>query len=338
MKKNLLKKILVIGLALAVMTGMAGCGSEKEETAQSEPQTEAVQEEGGEVSAETDAQQIALSDAGLTAEQVAGMKVEIEGGLYEIEFIDQKTNVEYGYEIDEDGKILEKTLEFRGVDLSGNNISESEAADVALKDAGFTKENVINLSSVMDEGEFDVRFADQATGDEYDYELAANGAILEKSIEYGAIDVSAESQKKKDFNKDAAIEKALKAAKTDQSGVSGLQAEAEDGKFEVEFIKNDNGAEYSFEYGKDGSLLEKGVDFNRTADPGAATLSQEDAIAKAADFLGMDQQTVANGTVRQDTDDGETIYEIEFKTSDWYYEVDVHGKNGKVLEWSKDRI
>ena len=54
----------------------------------------------------------------------------------------------------------------------------------------------------------------------------------------------------------------MKNANTSRSKVVALEAEYDDGKYEVEFIKKSNGAEYSYEYSKSGKFLERSVDYN----------------------------------------------------------------------------
>ena len=133
------------------------------------------------------------------------------------------------------------------------------------------------------------------------------------------------------------ISKALKNANTTQSKVYALEAEYDDGVYEVEFIKRSNGAEYSFEYSRSGKLLEKSVDYNRAPVYGEKKLTKAQARAKVASFGGFKSSTVSNGSVRLDYDDGQPIYEVCFSTSTYYYEYDVHARTGKVLEYSKER-
>mgnify|MGYP003319323392 CR=1 FL=1 len=81
------------------------------------------------------------------------------------------------------------------------------------------------------------------------------------------------------------ISKALKNANTTQSKVFALEAEYDDGVYEVEFIKRSNGAEYSFEYSKTGKFLEKSVDYNRTPNYDEKKLTKSEARAKVASFV-----------------------------------------------------
>ena len=135
-----------------------------------------------------------------------------------------------------------------------------------------------------------------------------------------------------------AVNKALDNANLTKSKVTALEAEYDDGKYEIEFIKKSNGAEYSFEYSKTGKLLEKSVDYNRTPNYGEKKLSKADAKAKVISFGGFKKATLKDASVILDEDDGQVIYNVYFSTSTYNYEYEVHAATGKVLEYSKERI
>ena len=140
------------------------------------------------------------------------------------------------------------------------------------------------------------------------------------------------------ITKSDAKSKALKNAGLSKSQVYGLEVDYDDGVYEVEFVKESNGAEYSYEYSKSGKLLEKSVDYNRAPVFGQKKLTKAQARSKVASFGGFKSSTVANGTCYLDSDDGQAIYEISFNTSSYHYEYDVHARTGKVLEYSKERL
>lgn len=132
-----------------------------------------------------------------------------------------------------------------------------------------------------------------------------------------------------------AIDKALKNANLSKSKVVALEAEYDDGKYEVEFIKKSNGAEYSYEYSKSGKLIEKSVDYNRTPNHGAKKLSKSEAINKVVKFGGFKKATVSKGSCRLTNDDGQKIYEVRFNNTNYRFEYEVHAVTGKILEYSK---
>lgn len=140
------------------------------------------------------------------------------------------------------------------------------------------------------------------------------------------------------ISSDDVVKKALDNANLSKSKVRALEVEYDDGKYEVEFIKKSNGAEYSFEYSKSGKFLEKSVDYNRAKNYGNKKLTKSDAKAKVISFGGFKKSTLADAYVSLDEDDGQVIYNVYFSTSTYDYEYEVHASTGKVLEYSKERI
>lgn len=159
---------------------------------------------------ETEAQNIALEDAGLNQNDVSFTKTNLDRddgrSQYDIEFIASADNTKYDYEIDaESGAILSVDRE---TGRSGNTTSNStqqnsnasqttspqaegeitadEAKSIALQHAGLAETDVLyaNVEYDRDNGhnEWSVDFATQDT--EYDYEInAADGSILKSEKE-----------------------------------------------------------------------------------------------------------------------------------------------------------
>lgn len=161
---------------------------------------------------ETEAQKIALDDAGLAEADVnfTQTKLDRDDGRqkYDIEFIASANNTKYDYEIDaESGAILSVDREVgRGGTTTANNsqpsaqtgtttttgsqaegeITADEAKAIALQNAGIAETDVlyIDIDYDHDDGrtEWSVSFATQST--EYDYEIAAaDGSILKSEQE-----------------------------------------------------------------------------------------------------------------------------------------------------------
>ena len=159
---------------------------------------------------ETEAQNIALEDAGLNQNDVSFTKTKLDRddgrSQYDIEFIASADNTKYDYEIDaESGAILSVDRE---TGRSGNTTTNStqqnsnasqttspqaegeitadEAKSIALQHAGLAEADVlyVNVEYDRDNGhnEWSVDFATQDT--EYDYEInAADGSILKSEKE-----------------------------------------------------------------------------------------------------------------------------------------------------------
>ncbi len=139
------------------------------------------------------AKALALSDAGLTADQVTFTKAEAEVDRnnlvteYEIEF--RTADREYEYEIGASGDIRKgdsKALTPAPSEPAGAaRISLDEAKALALADAGLTAGQVTFTKAEADqhdgipEYEIEFRTADR----EYEYEISASGAILKRDSE-----------------------------------------------------------------------------------------------------------------------------------------------------------
>lgn len=139
------------------------------------------------------AQEIALQHAGLTKDQVTGLKVEYDydDGVpeYDVEFYCNGT--EYDYKIHaKTGEILkvEKDAEPASVSYppatqpTAEKLTAEQAKEIALKHAGLTKDQVTRLKAEYDyddgRPEYDVEF--HYNGWEYDYEIhAQTGKILD---------------------------------------------------------------------------------------------------------------------------------------------------------------
>lgn len=152
---------------------------------------------------ETEAQAIALEDAGLVEGDVSFTKTKLDRddgrSQYDIEFIASADNTKYDYEIDaESGAILSVDRETgrNGSTATTNNtttgqqaegeITSDEAKAIALQHAGVNEADAlyIDIEYDRDDGrtEWNVDFATQDT--EYDYEInAADGSVLKAEKE-----------------------------------------------------------------------------------------------------------------------------------------------------------
>ena len=129
---------------------------------------------------------------------------------------------------------------------------------------------------------------------------------------------------------------ALENAKLTSDEVRRVEKEWDDGAYSIEFTKKGSRTEYEYEISASGKILEKSVDYNRAKVYGKKKLTKEDAINKVVDFSGFKKSTVKNGTVTLEKDDGQWVYEVRFDTKSYHYEYDVHGRTGKILEYSKE--
>lgn len=146
----------------------------------------------GRIGVET-AQSIALSDAGLSASDVTGLKVELdrEGGteIYDVEF--RTSGVEYDYELRaSDGAILKSDWE-AGKTSSTTAVSADVGAEAAKSaaflDAGVSAESVTHLKIEADtkKGTAVYKIEFKVSDTEYEYEIrASDGAVLSRDTDH----------------------------------------------------------------------------------------------------------------------------------------------------------
>ena len=167
--KRTLRTLLIAALAMALvftMTGMAFAGSE--------------------MTVEK-AYKIALKDAGFTSSDVRCVEKDYdrEDKVYEIEFKKKGSKIEYGYEISNTGKILEKSVDYnRAVVKGSKKLTKADAINVVVKTHGF-KKTVVSKGRIKlekDGGQWVYEMKFRSGSYRYEYEVhAATGKILEYS-------------------------------------------------------------------------------------------------------------------------------------------------------------
>lgn len=172
--KRTLRTLLIAALAMALvftMTGMAFAGSE--------------------MTVEK-AYKIALKDAGLTSSDVRCVEKDYdrEDEVYEIEFKKKGSKIEYGYEISNTGKILEKSVDYnRAVVKGSKKLTKADAINVVVKTHGF-KKTVVSKGRIKlekDGGQWVYEMKFRSGSYRYEYEVhAATGKILEYSKKLAA--------------------------------------------------------------------------------------------------------------------------------------------------------
>ena len=195
-------KKIIIAIAVVALAAIVGIGAGYYFTHQGSTSVT-------DLISETEAQNIALEDAGFSQDAVNFTKTTLDRddgrSQYDIEFIVSADNAKYDYEIDaESGAILSVDRE-QGRDSSSaqtdgsqqnttttsnpqsaGEISADEAKAIALEHAGVAEADAlyVNIEYDRDDGrtEWSVDFATQDT--EYDYEIAAaDGSIIKSERE-----------------------------------------------------------------------------------------------------------------------------------------------------------
>ena len=141
------------------------------------------------------------------------------------------------------------------------------------------------------------------------------------------------------ITQDTAVSKALSDAGLDSSKISGLEAEYDDGKYEIEFIQTDKGTEFSYEIAaSDGKIIEKSVDYKYTKTKSKKKISKKSARKKAAKITGVKYSKVKKGSCKYKYKKKFGKYTVKFKTGGYKYEVDIAAATGKIIEYDKELI
>lgn len=184
-----LKIVNFLGIVMIALI-MAGCGAKEKEmpaTDNLENQSEAESKADKNLISEDEAKSIALKDAGLTEDQISGIRIKLErdDGIqqYEVEFY--AGDKEYDYEIDaESGNILSKNMDveddFQKSGTSNAAITEEEAKKTALEKVSGAGENDIRIHQDQDDGKIIYEGTIVYKERKYEFEIDANsGKILE---------------------------------------------------------------------------------------------------------------------------------------------------------------
>ena len=156
-----------------------------------------------------------------------------------------------------------------------------------------------------------------------------------------------------DISSDRAKEIALEHAKTKESDLvfSKVEQDYDDRRlvYEVELVTS-GGTEYDYEieaatgniiaYDHDAEYYvpagkEAGV--SGTAS-GSGQISEAEAKKIALDRAGIAESQASHLSVRQERDDGRTVYEGKFFYNGMEYEFEIDAQTGTILEWDAESI
>lgn len=221
-----------------------------------------------------------------------------------------------------------------------------EAIDIAIADAGVTRENAGFTEAKLDNDDliahYDIEFI--ANGIEYDYEIAvSDGKILKKEVE--TADPNAQLPSAEGYiSVDEAKAAALKKAKLSESDVVftkiKLDVDGRTAHYDIEFTAN--GYEYEVEVNaKNGRI----IDFDKERDNSTASkpvdtsefITVDEAKAKALERAKLTQADVTFIKAELDTDDRTAHYDIKFTANGYEYEVEVNAKTGRIMDFDKER-
>lgn len=171
--------------------------------------------------------------------------------------------------------------------------------------------------------------------------VAAGVAVV--AVGGGVIITNATSQNSQ-INANQAKEIALKDAGVSSSDATFRKAalEKEDGVtvFDVEFETKDNSYEYTIA-SNDGDIIDRNVETLNKAtntDSTAASITLEEAKTKALSDAGVKESNVTFTKTESKTDDGQEVYEIDFRDSTKKYDYTIAKNGGKILEKESEKL
>lgn len=171
--------------------------------------------------------------------------------------------------------------------------------------------------------------------------IAAGVAVV--AVGGGVIITNATSQNSQ-INANQAKEIALKDAGVSSSDATFRKAalEKEDGVtvFDVEFETKDNSYEYTIA-SNDGDIIDRNVETLNKAtntDSTAASITLEEAKTKALSDAGVKESNVTFTKTESKTDDGQEVYEIDFRDSTKKYDYTIAKNGGKILEKESEKL
>ncbi len=316
------------------------------------------------------ARRAALEAAGVTEAEVLdgvwiGMDWEDGVMVYEVEF----NAGSWGYECEvnaTDGRVLQcerdEPHQVTVVNGTGHHdedehhgtvqtaaLSEAEAYAAAFADAGVSEADVTGktIRYEWDDGRavYEIEFRTETAV--YDYEIDGDTGAVVKGEKEQLTPRSGESDAL------AALigEAEAKAAALRHAGVPDgtdavVKLDRDDGRqvYEVKFTSGGSAYDYEID-AMSGAILKSEKELLQGQQAGsadgnesAAGVTLEQAKAIAFQHAGLSETAVSVVKAEKDTDDGKTVYEIEFRTESDEYEYKIDAATGAVLKSEKEGL
>ena len=233
-------------------------------------------------------------------------------------------------------------------------IGTKKAKAIAFAHAGVDAAAVLSCKTEMDtEGGIMVYDVDFEAGRfEYEYEIdAATGKVLKAEKE---IDDDAAASSEKPFvpTPEMIGESKAKTTAFAHAGVSAadvtdyeFKVDTDDGKtvYELDFRVSSTKYEYEIDAAT-GKILkaEKEIDDDAAASsekpfvPTPEMIGESKAKTTAFAHAGVSAADVTDYEFKVDTDDGKTVYELDFRVSSTKYEYEIDAATGKILKAEKE--
>ena len=234
-----------------------------------------------------------------------------------------------------------------------NSIGVTNAQKYAFADAGITEAEVDFVRTEFDYENgcyvFDVEF--YADGVEYDYTINAyDGTVIERESDIGgAGGISGGNgqtgiQPSQSVSADDALELALADAglTAGQVTVTKTKLDFDDGVkvYDIEFFSKDFSYEYEIDAGSSEIISSERKMISAPSQGGTAAsdIGADAAMSIALSDAGLTETDVAFTKVKLDSEDGFTVYDVEFITSSHKYEYEIDSCSGQIAEKNVETI
>lgn len=130
---------------------------------------------------------------------------------------------------------------------------------------------------------------------------------------------------------------ALKNAKLTKAQVKSIivKYDKKDGEYDVKFVRKSNGAKYDYEIRKsNGRIIEKSIDYKYKRNNSRKKVGKAAAQKAAARIAAVKLGVVQKGNCKYEYDDGEGIYEVEFRNGNYKFDIEILAPTGKVIDYN----
>lgn len=316
------------------------------------------------------AQNYAFADAGVdpASATIEKTEFEFEDGTFVYDITFYANGGEYEYLVRaKDGVILKRESDLPGSGanagaVTAGTISEDEAKNVALADAGLSADAVTFTKVELDQKDgrsvYDLTFYTGTT--EYEYEIYAdNGAIYSKSREGASVPASGEVQQEtapqatQETAQQQTAAGQITVEEAKEIALADAGVAAADATFYEEKLDYDDGVsvydisfytathDYDYEIQADtGRIYSRSVEQHESqagGNPGAY-IGVDEAKTIAANHAGVAVADVVFSKAKLENDDGRAVYEIEFYYGTTEYEYEINASTGDILEYDADHM
>ena len=110
-------------------------------------------------------------------------------------------------------------------------------------------------------------------------------------------------------------------------------------KYEIEFIKEKNKAEYDYSISKkSGRILEKSIDYIYKHNSSKKKIGKKAAMKKVAKYTKTKLKIVKKGICTYEYEDNEGTYTVKFKKGNYFYDCELLAPTGKIIEFEKEYV